>query len=518
MTSTPTAGSARPADAAVGLVGPTVPRQSWLALGAVLLALYLHLADVTAISVAIPSVQRDLSAPSTSVQWMLAGYTLPYALLLITGGRLGDAYGRRALVVAGVLGFTAASALCALAPTEGALVAGRIGQGMSAAMLAPQVMPIIMLLFPAAARGAAFGVHAAVIAIATTTGPLLGGLLVHADLLGLGWRVIFLVNLPIGVVAMAAAARWIPREDRDGGCVGSDPKGTLLVTVGLLMLIFPLVEGRQLGWPAWTVVMAVGSLPVLAALVPQQRRVERAGGSPLIPPALFRQRAYLAGAMANLLLLAGVAAFFLVVVVYLQQGLGFSAQRVGLMLMAFPFGAALASGASVPLARRLGRPMLQLGALLMAAGMGGLLAVVAPGGVVATWPVVGWVFVAGVGMGLLSPPLYNITLGAMARRDIGSASGVFATAGQTGNALGVAVLGTLFFGLASGGGASYAAALSWVLAVEVAVYLLVAVLLWLFLPAPGSCPHPNEPERSAVSRSGGGPAARSATAPGRARG
>lgn len=470
MTSTRVAEPAAPA--------PTATRSSWLALGAVLMALYLHLADVTAMSVAIPSVQRELGAQSTSVQWMLAGYTLSFALVLVVAGRWGDAYGRRPLVVAGVLGFTAASAVCALAPDEGVLVAGRVAQGLSAGLLAPQVMPIILLLFPAAARGAAFGVHAAVIAVATTTGPLLGGLLSH----GLGWRAIFVVNLPVGVVAAVAAARWVPRRSGAPGRVGADPVGLLLGAAGLLMLIFPLVQGRELGWPVWTVALALGSLPVLAAFVVRQRRVERAGRAPpLLPPVLFGQRAYLGGAAVNLLLLAGVAAFFLVVVVYLQQGLGLSAGPVGLMLMAFPLGAALASGASVPLARRLGRPMLEFGAVLMAAGMGGLLVTVVSGAAAATWPLVAWLFVAGVGMGTLSPPLYAVTLGALPPADVGSASGAFATVGQIGNALGVAVLGTLFFGLAAAPGGSYAGALAWVLAAEVGISLMVAALLRLFL-------------------------------------
>ncbi|MHC0432281.1 MFS transporter [Streptomyces sp. O3] len=461
---------------------PTVPRSSWLALGAVLLAGFLHTFDVTVVSIAAPSIQDGLGASDADVQWLLAGYSLSFALALVTAGRLGDAFGRRPLALWGIVAFTLASALCAAAPNPSVLIAARVFQGLSAALLAPQIAPVIILLFPKERRGAAFGVQAAVIAAATCGGPVIGGLLAHADVFGLGWRAVFLVNLPIGAVALVLAARWLPAE-RSGGAPRLDLVGVAVATAGLLLLLVPLVEGRDSGGGP-LLLLSLAGIAVLALLAPLQRRAERAGRTPLLAPGLFRGRAFPAGAAVNFMVLGAVASFFLVYVVHLQDGLGFSAKETGFTLLPFALSAAFASGASVPLTGRLGRPMLECGALLMALGTGVLLWVtLAQGTGLRPLHILPGLVLCGAGMGLLSPPLYNLTLSAMARGGIGSASGVFSTFGQVGNAVGVALVGSVFY--AAGGGASDSVtAVGWALGCQVALYLAALTLLRFGLPRP----------------------------------
>lgn len=460
-----------------------VPRSSWLALGAVLLAGFLHTFDMTVVSIAAPSIQDGLGASDSAVQWMLAGYSLAFALVLVTAGRLGDAYGRRPLVLWGIVAFTAASALCAAAPDTGTLVAARVVQGFSAALLAPQIAPVIMLLFPKERRGPAFGVQAAVIAAATCGGPVAGGLLAHADLFGLGWRAVFLVNLPIGALALVLAARWLPVERAAKGA-RLDLVGVAVATAGLLLLLVPLVQGREAGWPLWLIPLFVAGAVLLGLLAPLQRRARRAGRTPLLAPELFRGRAFPAGAAVNFLVMGAVASFFLVFVVHLQDGLGFSAKEAGFTLLPFALSAAFASGASVPLTGKLGRPMLEFGALLMASGTGVLLwLTVTRGTDLRPLHILPGLVLCGAGMGLLSPPLYNITLSAMSRGGIGSASGVFSTFGQVGSATGVALVGTVFYGIAGGAGYSQTA-IAWALAGQLAMYVLALALLRFALPRP----------------------------------
>ncbi|MGY1580134.1 MFS transporter [Streptomyces sp. MN13] len=476
---------------------PTVPRSSWLALGAVLLAGFLHTFDVTVVSIAAPSIQDGLGASDAAVQWLLAGYSLAFALLLVTAGRLGDAYGRRPLVLWGIVAFTLASALCAAAPNAGVLVAARVLQGLSAALLAPQIAPVIILLFPKERRGPAFGVQAAVIAAATCGGPVLGGLLAHADLFGLGWRAVFLVNLPVGAVALVLAARWLPAE-RAQRAPRLDLVGVAVATAGLLLLLVPLVQGRETGHPLLLMPVALVGVGVLALLAPLQRRAERAGRTPLLAPGLFRGRAFPAGAAVNFLVLGAVASFFLVYVVHLQDGLGYSAKEAGFTLLPFALSAAVASGASVPLTGRLGRPMLECGALLMAVGTTVLLWQSVDRGLdLRPLHVLPGLVLCGAGMGLLSPPLYNITLSAMPHGGIGSASGVFSTFGQIGNAFGVALVGSVFYGLAAGATDSVRA-VGWALGCQLVMYVLALGLLRYGLPRPArpaDTPVPRTPVR-----------------------
>jgi EmrB/QacA subfamily drug resistance transporter len=422
------------------------PRR-WIALAVVLTAGFMQLVDISIVNVAIPSIQRDLDASYSQIQWVLAGYQLAFAVMLITGGRLGDIFGRKRLFMAGMAGFTIASALCGLAHSPGMLIGSRILQGLMGAVMFPQILSVIQVTFPPRERGAAFGTFGATIGLATITGPLVGGLLIQADLFGLEWRPIFLVNVPIGIVALAAAARYLV-ESKAPQALRPDLVGVGIVTSGLLLLVYPLVQGRELGWPLWTFLSMAAAVPVLALFAAYERRKKAADGSPLVDMALFRQRAFVAGLLVAGIFFMGIPAFFLTFSLWLQIGLGFTALHAGLTGAPFAVGSALASAASIRLAPRLGRRILSIGSLLLVVGMCGVIWTVDRyGGAVHSWQLLPALLVCGLGLGCVVAPLVNVVLAGIKGQDAGAASGVLSTVQQVGGAVGVAVIGVIFFGL-----------------------------------------------------------------------
>jgi EmrB/QacA subfamily drug resistance transporter len=422
------------------------PRR-WIALAVVLIAAFMQLVDISIVNVAIPSIQRDLDATYSQIQWVLAGYQLAFAVTLITGGRLGDIFGRKRLFMIGMAGFTLASALCGLAQSPEMLIGSRILQGLMGAIMFPQTLSVIQVTFPPRERGTAFGIFGATIGLATITGPLVGGLLINADLFGLEWRPIFLVNVPIGVAALVAAARLL-RESKAPQALHTDLVGVAIVTAGLLLLVYPLVEGRDLGWPPWTFASMAAAVPVLLLFAAWERRKRATDGSPLVDLDLFRQRAFVAGLLLAGIFFMGIPAFFLTFTIWLQIGLGFTALHAGLTGIPFAIGSALASGASTRLAPRLGRGILSLGTLLITIGMAGIIATVDRyGGRIHSWQLAPALFVCGLGLGSVIAPLVNVVLAGIRRQDAGSASGVLTTVQQLGGAIGVALIGVIFFGL-----------------------------------------------------------------------
>lgn len=463
------------------------PRR-WLALAVMLLAAVMDLIDVTIVNVAIPSIQRDLGATAAHIEWIVAGYTLSFAVMLITGGRLGDVYGRRRLFLVGVAGFTLASLACGLAQSPEVLIAARVVQGGLAALMIPQILSTVQVAFPPDERPKAFGMYGAFIGMATVSGPLVGGVLVDADLFGLDWRPIFLINLPIGILTLAAAAALV-KESRSEQPPRLDLGGVGLVTVALLLLVYPLVQGRELDWPAWTFVSMAASIAAFALFVLHQRRRTRRADSPLVPLALFRERGFTGGVLVGLTFFAGVASFFLILTITLQVGLGFSPLHMGATAVPWSIGIAVASGISVNLAPKIGRRLTTVGALVMAAGMAGiLLAFDRAGTGVSSWDLAPGLLACGLGMGMVASVLVNVVLAGVHGRDAGSASGVLNTAFQLGAAIGVAVLGVIFFGMLPAGTRLAAEDLTaamrdsmWFL---VGLYLLSAVLM-LLLPKRG---------------------------------
>ena len=422
------------------------PRR-WLALAVVLLAVAIDLIDTTIVNVAIPSIQEDLGASAAAIEWIVAGYTLAFAVVLITGGRLGDAFGRKRLFLIGVAGFMVTSAMAGLAQSPEALITARLGQGVMAALMVPQVLSMIQVNFSPEERPKAYGMYGAFAGIATISGPIVGGLLVQADLFSLDWRPIFLINVPLGILTLIAAAKLVP-ESRAEHAQRFDFVGVGIVTGALMLLLYPLVQGRELEWPAWTFVSMAASVPAFALFAVHQRRRARQGGSPLVPLRLFGQRGFLGGVVAGLAFFSGVASFFLVMTITLQVGLGFSPLHTALTFLPWSLGIAAASGLSVQLAPRLGRRLTVAGSLVMAAGMAATLYAVGTAGAdLGSWALAPGLLVSGLGMGMVAPTLIDVALAGVRDRDAGSASGVINTALQLGGAIGVAAIGVIFFGL-----------------------------------------------------------------------
>jgi EmrB/QacA subfamily drug resistance transporter len=429
------------------IVTADVEPHRWMALGVVLLAAVMDIIDTSIVLVAIPSIRADLGASYTAIQWTVAGYTLAFALGLITGGRLGDIFGRKRMFLLGVAGFTAASALSGLAVNPAMLVAARVLQGAMAALMVPQVLSILQVSFRGDEQRKAYGAYGAMLGVGAVAGPLLGGLLIGADLFGLGWRPIFLINLPVGIFALFAAAALV-RESRSPFALRLDLIGAMIVTIGLLAIVYPLVQGRALGWPAWGFASMAASIPILGLFALYERRKTRIDGSPLVVLGLFRQRAFVAGLAVSLIFFSGIAGFFLVLMIYLQAGLGFSALRAGLTVLPFEVGLFIASGLSVQLAPRMGRTVTSLGALLMAVGMGGLMVTIDRYGTgIGPWQFLPALIVCGLGLGMVAPTLVDVILAGVSHRDAGSASGVLNTNLQLGGTIGVALIGVIFFGV-----------------------------------------------------------------------
>ncbi|MEV7201992.1 MFS transporter [Streptomyces griseoluteus] len=422
-------------------------RRRWIALAIVMTAAFMDLVDVTIVNVAIPSIQRDEGASFSQIQWITAGYALAFAAGLITGGRLGDIHGRRRLFLLGVGGFTLASALCGFAVDPAMLVTARILQGGMAAMMVPQVLSIVHATFPAHERGKVFALFGAVVGMGAVSGPLLGALLTEWNLFGLEWRPIFLINLPVGIAAVLLGRRFIS-ESRAPRALKLDLVGVTLVTLGLLMLLYPLTRGRELGWPLWGHLLMAGSLPVFAALVAYERRKAARDGSPLVELSLFRVRSFAAGIAVQTVFGVALGVFFLVWTLYMQIGLGWSVLRAGLTGVPFSLAVSTAAALSVQfLVPRFGRRVLQAGALTM--GLGVLLYIWESdryGLAIASWQMALPLVVMGAGMGLIVAPLTDAVLSEVPREHAGSASGLINTVQQMGNALGLGLVSVVFFG------------------------------------------------------------------------
>jgi EmrB/QacA subfamily drug resistance transporter len=422
------------------------PRR-WLTLVILLAAAFMNLLDVSIVNIAIPSIQRDLHASYADVQWALAGYTLAYALVLITGGRLGDTFGRKRLFLIGVAGFTIMSALCGAAQSPGILIGCRVVQGAMGAIMVPQVLAVIQVIFPPAERIKALAGFGITAGLGTVSGPLLGGLLIQHNLFGLSWRPIFLINVPVGIIAIAAAAVLV-RESRAPRSPRLDPVGVGLISAALLLLLYPLVQGRELGWPAWSFIAMAASAPVFAAFALYERRKDRRDGSPLVELSLFRERGFSAGMAIAVAFFLGIASFGLILTLFLQLGLGFTPLHAGLTFLPFSLGVLVSSAAAARLAPRFGRGVTMTGALIITAGMAALIAIVHhEGTAVTTWDLVPGLVAAGLGLGAVIAPLADIVLDRVPEQHAGSASGVFNTGLQLGNSIGIAVIGVIFFGL-----------------------------------------------------------------------
>jgi EmrB/QacA subfamily drug resistance transporter len=411
-----------------------------------LVAGFMDLVDVTIVYVAIPTIQRDLNAAYVDVQWIVSGYVLGFAALLIIGGRVGDRVGRRRTLLIGLAGFTAASLACGIAADPAMLIGARCVQGAAAGLMIPQILAIMQVTFGPDERAKALAIWGGVLGAASVTGVILGGVLVQWNLFDLAWRPIFLVNVPVGLLAVPAAA-YLVRESRSATVDRLDPGGMLLAVVAVLLLVYPLTEGRSLGWPFWTYLMMAGSAIVLAVFVGYERRRIRTVGSPLVVLDLFEVRGFTIGMLVWGLFWIAFGGFFLVWTLYVQAGLGWTPLRAGLTAAVFSVGTATGAGLSVEvLIPRFGRRVLMAGALITAAGFGAYLWAAAHyGPTITSAQMLLPLAAAGFGFGLLVAPMVDLILADVPAADAGSASGLLSTTQQVGVALGIALVGVVFF-------------------------------------------------------------------------
>ncbi|MFG2841579.1 MFS transporter [Kitasatospora sp. NPDC048296] len=462
-------------------------RRRWIALAIVMVASFMDLVDVTIVNIAIPSIQQDTGASFSAIQWVTGGYALAFAIGLITGGRLGDIHGRKRLFLIGIGGFTVASALCGLASGPEMLVAMRLLQGGTAALMVPQVLSIIHATFPAEERGKVFGMFGAVVGLGAVSGPMIGALLTEWDPLGLAWRPIFLINLPVGIAGLLLGRRYID-ESRAEHALKLDLVGVALASLGLLMLVYPLTHGREAGWPLWGYLSMAGSLPVFALFVVYEKAKTRRDGSPLVELSLFRVKSFAAGICVQLAFGVALGIFFLVWTLYMQVGLGWSPLKAGATGIPFSLAVSTAAGLSVQkLVPRFGRKVLQAGALVMAAGvLTYIWEADRYGTSIAPWQMALPLVVMGLGMGLIVAPITDAVLSEVPRRHAGSASGLINTVQQVGNALGLGLVSVAFFGamddvvapdaVGTAFGGAFTNALWWVAGVLLAVFLLMFAL------------------------------------------
>ncbi|MEU8710100.1 MFS transporter [Streptomyces sp. NPDC048565] len=419
----------------------------WAALLVLLVSAFMDLLDGTIANVAAPSMQRDLGAGYSAIQWVLVGYQLAFALLLILGGRLGDIYGRKKMFMIGVAGFTAMSLAAGVSQEPWQLVASRVLQGAFSGLMVPQVLSIIHVTFANKERGTAFALHGLVGGLAATLGLALGGLMVEWNLFGLDWRLIFLVNVPIGLLGLVYGSKVIT-ESKAPQALKLDTLGVVLATVGLVMLVFPLLQGRELGWPPLGYVSMVASIPVLVGFVLWQKRKTRKDGSPLVELGLFRTRSFSSGLAVNLIFYTGMGMFTIGWTLYMQIGQGWSPMRAGLTSLPFCVGAFLTATSSVMiLVPKFGRKAMQIGAIVLVAGLASYFWVAGEyGSDVTSWKIAIPLFLIGLGFGTVATPLPLIVTSEVDHKDAGSASGLVNTNTQLGFAIGGALVSVVFFG------------------------------------------------------------------------
>jgi EmrB/QacA subfamily drug resistance transporter len=455
------------------------PRR-WAILAVLLAVELMDVLDGTIVNVAAPSIRAELGASATALQWIVGGYALTYALGLIPAARMGDIRGRRFMFVVGSCGFTVMSLLCALAPTSGLLIAARLLQGAFAAVMVPQALGIIRDIFPNAELPKVFGLYGPVIGMGAMLGPVIGGALIELDAWGTDWRSVFLINLPLGFVAVVGALKLMP-ESRASDAPTLDVPGAILVALGSGLLIYPLIQGREAGWPAWTFAMLAAGVIVFVAFGFYEHARDRRGVSPLVTTSLFVKRAFTSGVTVVALFFAGMIGVLLCTTLYLQIGAGYSPLHAGLTTAPWSVGTAIgAIVGSAVLVPRIGRTALHIGYTVMFVANVATIAVIEHYGTdITSLELAAPLLVSGIGLGMCIAPMFAFILAGVDEVETGSASGVLNALQQFGSAAGVAALGTVFFSALPTHG--FASSLNTVLWIECGV-LVVCALLTLLLP------------------------------------
>ena len=481
------------------------PRR-WLILLLVVAAESMDLLDSTIVNVASPAIRDSLRASDAALEWIVGGYALAFSVGLITGGRLGDIYGRRRMFLIGAAGFALSSVACGLAGSAEILIASRLTQGAFAALLIPQGLGIVHDVFPADELGKAFGVFGPVAGFSAVIGPIAGGALVSGDLLGTGWRMVFFVTVPMAVLAFVGALRLLP-ESRVPVPPKLDLLGTALAAGAIGLLVYPLIEGRDLAWPAWTFALMAMSAATFAAFVLHSRRRQAAGNDPLITASVFRKRSYTSAVVVLLVFFSGLSGILLAFTLYLQLGRSFSPIHAGLTLVPWSsgtaFGAWLGGGLFGP---RHARLVIQSGCVVMLGGVLWLVASIHSAAAdLTSLSIVPQLLLVGAGLGALLSRLFGTALADVDDEDVGSASGVVNSTQQLGGAIGIAGLGTLFFSTVAGHG--YLRAIELCLLAEAAL-LVVVLICTPLLPRSGGTDG-----QTVLPRSDTGDTKRAATSP-----
>ncbi|HEY0806066.1 MAG TPA: MFS transporter [Pseudonocardiaceae bacterium] len=416
--------------------------RSWWTLGLLLLGQFMGLLDVYIVNVAMPSIGADLHASGASLQLVVGGYTVAYAMLLITGARLGDLFGRRRMFLVGVVGFTLASLICGLAPNIAVLIVFRFIQGGTAALMIPQIISVIQMRFSGRARATALSLYSVTLSVGAVAGLVLGGVLVNANLFNAHWRPTFLVNVPLGIILVALAPVLLP-ADRPTGTRRIDPLGLAIAVPAVFLVVLPLVLGHDVGWPAWTFVcMAIG-VALGVVFVAVERRVSARGGDPLLDLKVLHSGGLPAGLTTLLSVAAPYGGLLFVFTLHLQSGLGDSALHAGLVFIPMAVGNGLLGFYWRKLPERIHHLLPAIGALLIAVGGLALVATMngGSGDNALTWVAL---FVFGAGMGLAISPVLSQSLVHVPLKQAGDASGLLTTAMQLGQVVGVAALGTVY--------------------------------------------------------------------------
>jgi EmrB/QacA subfamily drug resistance transporter len=442
------------------MTAPTVrevtPRRAWLALSVLLIGMFMALLDATIVNVALPTIKTSLNADEATLSWIISGYALAFGLSLIPAGRVGDRFGHKWVFFAGLALFTVASLACGLAQDSTQLIVARVIQGLAGGIYLPAVTAFIQILFKGKTRGKAFAIMGAVIGISSALGPIVGGLLIEAFGEKSGWRYVFDVNVPIGVIALIAAVILVPsgvaNPEAAKAARGFDLIGLVLLAAGLVGILVPLIEGQQVGWASWTYWTIAAGVVLIVLFALWELSMVRRNESPLVSPHLFSHAAFTGGTILALVYFAAFTSIFFSISILWQTGLGHTALQSGFVSIPFALGSIIGSSQSNRLAARLGRSVLVIGLAMVTVGLAALwiLLLIIPASELTSWDLLAPLLVAGVGSGFFIAPNAQFIVATVDPQEAGSASGVIATMQRLGSAIGIAVIGSVFFGTLTG--------------------------------------------------------------------
>jgi EmrB/QacA subfamily drug resistance transporter len=425
-------------------------KRAWATLAVLLIGMFMALLDTTIVNVALPTLRDSINADESTLAWIISGYALAFGLALIPAGRVGDRFGHKWVFITGLFIFTVASLFAGLSENSTDLVVARVVQGLGGGIFFPAVTAFIQLLFPPMKRGKAFAILGTVLGVSTALGPVVGGLLIQAIGEKTGWRYIFYVNIPIGVIALVAAVLVIPKVVT-GVKAAMDYLGLVLLAGSLVAILVPLIQGQDQGWPVWTFVSLAGGVVLLVLFALWELFLARRGSSPLVPPHLFSHPAFTGGTILALVYFAAFTSIFFTISLLWQAGLGHTALESGLVSIPFALANIVGSSQSDRVAKKLGRGVLLLGAVLVAIGLIALWIIfltIKPADLT-SWILLGPLAIAGLGNGFFIAPNARFIVATVDRTEAGSASGVISTMQRVGSAIGIAVVSSVLFGVAN---------------------------------------------------------------------